>query len=233
MGAWHFRWEKKYLIVLDDLYSTKEWTDLESYFPRIVTESRIIVTTRVNEIARHCSSKTTHILELKILEEKDALDLFTEKVFGKITNLNEDCPELSEEAELIMKKCKGLPLAIVTIGGFLAKQPKTPMEWKKLNLHISAELEMNQGLGNIKNVLNKSYDGLPYHLKPCFLYLSIFPEDHNIKRGRLVRRWIAEGYSTEVHGKSSTDIAEGQFMELIGRSMILPNKKKRFQLESN
>ena len=103
------------------------------------------------------------------------------QVFGKITNLNEDCPELSEEAELIMKKCKGLPLAIVTIGGFLAKQPKTPMEWKKLNLHISAELEMNQGLGNIKNVLNKSYDGLPYHLKPCFLYLSIFPEDHNIK----------------------------------------------------
>ncbi|RLN29051.1 hypothetical protein C2845_PM05G16300 [Panicum miliaceum] len=219
---------KKYLIVLDDLYSTKEWTDLESYFPRMVKESRIIVTTRVNEIARHCSSKMTHILELKILEENYALDLFTEKVFGKITNLNEECPELSKEAELIMKKCKGLPLAIVTIGGFLAKQPKTPMEWRKLNSHISAELEMNQGLGNIKNVLNKSYDGLPYHLKPCFLYLSIFPEDHDIKLGRLVRRWTAEGYSTEVHGKSSTDIAEGQFMELIDRSMILPNKKTYF-----
>jgi hypothetical protein len=72
---------KKYLIVLDDLYSTKEWTDIESNFPRMITESRIIVTTRVNEIARHCSSKETHILELKILEEKDALDLFTEKVF--------------------------------------------------------------------------------------------------------------------------------------------------------
>jgi predicted AAA+ superfamily ATPase len=70
---------KKYLIVLDDLYSIKEWTDIESNFPRMA-ESRIIVTTRVNEIARHCSSKETHILELKILEEKDALDLFTEKV---------------------------------------------------------------------------------------------------------------------------------------------------------
>jgi predicted AAA+ superfamily ATPase len=70
---------KKYLIVLDDLYSIKEWTDIERNFPRMA-ESRIIVTTRVNEIARHCSSKETHILELKILEKKDSLDLFTEKV---------------------------------------------------------------------------------------------------------------------------------------------------------
>jgi hypothetical protein len=127
-----------------------------------------------------------------------------------------------------MKKCKGLPLAIVTIGGFLAKQSKTPMEWKNLNSHISAELEMNEGLRNIKNVLNKSYDGLPYHLKPCFLYLSIFPEDYNIKRSRLVRRWIAEGYSTEMLGTSFIETAESHFMELIDRSMILPNQTTYF-----
>jgi Leucine-rich repeat (LRR) protein len=127
-----------------------------------------------------------------------------------------------------MKKCKGLPLAIVTIGGFLARQSKTLMEWKKLNSHIGAELEMNEGLKNIKNVLSKSYDGLPYHLKPCFLYLSIFPEDQDIKRTRLVRRWIAEGYSTEVLGKSVVEIAESHFMELIDRSMILPNKTTYF-----
>ncbi|WVZ91579.1 hypothetical protein U9M48_037730 [Paspalum notatum var. saurae] len=220
--------DKKYLIVIDDLSSTKEWDDIESSFPRAVTESRLIITTRVNEIAGHCSSKASHILDLKILEEKAACDLFTEKVFGEIIDLNEECPELSEEAKLIMKKCKGLPLAIVTIAGFLAKQPKTLMEWKKLNGHISAELEMNPGLGNIKNILNKSYDGLPYHLKPCFLYLSIFPEDHDISRGRLLRRWVAEGYSTEVHGKSFEEIAESHFMELIGRSMILPNKSSPF-----
>ena len=72
---------KKYLIVLDDLSTTKEWDDIQSHFPRMVTESRIIVTTRLNEIARHCSLKTTHIMELKILEKKDSHDLFTEKVF--------------------------------------------------------------------------------------------------------------------------------------------------------
>ena len=91
-------------------------------------------------------------------------------------------PALIEEARTILKKCSGLPLAIVTIGGFLAKQPKTPMEWRKLNEHISAELEMNPELGIIKTILMKSYDGLPYHLKSCFLYLSFLkttalPED--------------------------------------------------------
>ena len=86
-------------------------------------------------------------------------------------------PELVEQAKLILKKCRGLPLALVTIGGFLANQPKTAFEWRKMNEHISAELEMNPELEIIKAVLMKSYDGLPYHLKACFLYLAIFPED--------------------------------------------------------
>jgi len=43
-----------------------------------------------------------------------------------------------------------------------------------------------------------------------------------------VHRWIAEGYSTKVLGKSAAEIAESHFMELIDRSMILPNKTTYF-----
>ncbi|GJN34971.1 hypothetical protein PR202_gb23689 [Eleusine coracana subsp. coracana] len=143
------------------------------------------------------------------------------EVFNKSIDLSKHA-ELNEEAKLILKKCGGLPLAIVTIGGFLAKQPKTPVVWRKLKEHISAELEMHPELGMIRNVLIKSYDGLPYHLKACFLYIFIFREDHSIRRRRLVRRWIAEGYSREVRGRSQEDIADRYFMELIDRSMILP-----------
>jgi hypothetical protein len=49
-------------------------------------------------------------------------------VFGTVTYLDEEYPELADETKLILKKCNGLPLAIVTMGGFLAKQPKTLME---------------------------------------------------------------------------------------------------------
>uniref|UniRef100_A0ACD5Z9S7 Uncharacterized protein n=1 Tax=Avena sativa TaxID=4498 RepID=A0ACD5Z9S7_AVESA len=120
---------------------------------------------------------------------------------------------------MILKRCSGLPLAIVTIGGFLADQPtKTAGEWRKLNEHISVDLEMNPKFEAIKTVLMKSYDGLPYYLKSCFLYFSIFPEDRNVRRRRLVYRWIAEGYSLD------SSVADRYFMELVERSMILPTR---------
>ena len=50
-------------------------------------------------------------------------------------------PELIEEEKIILKKCNGLPLTIVTIGGFLANQPKVAVEWRKLKEHISAEFK--------------------------------------------------------------------------------------------
>ncbi|KAL6661035.1 hypothetical protein ACP70R_000419 [Stipagrostis hirtigluma subsp. patula] len=215
---------KSYLIVLDDLFSTEEWDSVIRHFPTAVTTSRIIVTTREVNIAKHCSENDGNICKLETLGEEEARNLFIEKVFGEIIDFDEQYPELADEAKCILKKCKGLPLAIVTIGGFLAAQPKTSMVWRKLNERIGAEL-MNQEFGTIKDVLVRSYDGLPYELKSCFLYLSIFPEDHNISRRRLVRRWAAEGYSSGVHGKSSEEITDGHFMGLIDRSMILSSQQ--------
>ena len=127
-----------------------------------------------------------------------------------------------DQAKLILKKCDGLPLAISTIGGYLANKPKTAMEWRKLNEGLSAELEINPELKMIKAVLMRSYDGLPYGLKSSFLYLSIFPEDHIIQRKRVVRRWIAEGYSREMQHMAAEQVAGKQFDELLDRSMILP-----------
>lgn len=140
---------KKCLIILDDLSSTAEWDALMSHFVAMGASSRIIVTTRVEKISKHCLEKHETIYKLQGLGLKDAHDLFVQKVFDKTTKLDEQHPELVEQANLILKKCKGLPLAIVTIGGFLANQPKTVLEWRKLNEHISAELKMNPELEDI------------------------------------------------------------------------------------
>uniref|UniRef100_A0ACD5TZ34 Uncharacterized protein n=1 Tax=Avena sativa TaxID=4498 RepID=A0ACD5TZ34_AVESA len=215
----------KYLIILDDLSSNAEWNTIIPHFPAMETSSRIIVTTRIKGIARHCSKKHENIYELQSLRHNNACDLFMKKVFGKTTNLDEQYPELVEHANKILKKCNGLPLAIVAIGGFLATQPKTALIWRHLNEHISAELEMNPELETIRTVIIKSFDGLPYHLKACFLYVSIFPEDHKIRLKRLLRRWIAEGYSGVVCNKSAEVIAESYLMELISRSMLVPSEK--------
>ncbi|XP_047096024.1 disease resistance protein PIK6-NP-like [Lolium rigidum] len=222
---------KKYLIVLDDLSSNAEWDTIIPHFPATETSSRIIVTTRVQDIATHCSKKHEKNYRLQSLEDNNALDLFTKKIFGKATNMDEEYPELVEHANLILKKCNGLPLAIVTIGGFLANQPKTIMEWRKLNEHIRAELVINPEIGTIRTILMRSYDGLPYYLKSCFLYMPIFPEDYVVGRKRLVRRWSAEGYSREVHGKSADEVSDSYFMELISRSMFLPSQQSLHGIE--
>ncbi|XBI33308.1 hypothetical protein VPH35_056652 [Triticum aestivum] len=216
--------ERRCLLVLDDLWSIEEWNAIKQYLPETAA-SCIIVTTREENIAKHCSKDERNIYKLNHLDHVDACTLFTKKVFKEIVNLDEQYPELVEQAKLILKKCRGLPLALVTIGGFLANQPKTAVEWRKMNDHISAELEMNPELEIIKAILMKSYDGLPYYLKACFLYLAIFPEDQQIARRRLVRRWIAEGYSSKVRGKSVEEVLDSYFMELISRSMILPSQQ--------
>nr|TKW01390.1 hypothetical protein SEVIR_8G177101v2 [Setaria viridis] len=243
--------KKSCLIVLDDLSSIEEWDHIIQGFSWMEKTTRIIVTTREESIAKHCSGKYGIVHNLEVLKEEDALNLFSLKVFGKAadfvkqnpefveeanqnlkkygglplvkaTDLIKKNPELFEETKKILKKCGGLPLAIVAIGGYLASHPKTRAEWRKLNENISAELEMNPELGMIRTVLQTSYDGLPYELKSCFLYLSIFPEDHIISQRRLVHRWTVEGYSHERRGKSANEMAENYFTQLKYRSMILP-----------
>jgi hypothetical protein len=76
----------------------------------------------------------------------------------------------------------------------------------------------------IRAALSPTYDDLPYHLQLCLLYLSIFPKGHNIRRRRLVIRWIAEGYSRQTHTNSAEEIGESYFQELINRSIIRPSK---------
>ncbi|KAF7087270.1 hypothetical protein CFC21_090466 [Triticum aestivum] len=227
---------KKCLIVLDDFSSTTEW---DKMVPSLLSMNVIVITTRREDIAKHCckklecmqrpaqspsfsESKQKECIYLPSgLRDEDACDVFIKKVFkDKTTNLAKHYPELVEPANMILKKCNGLPLAIVSIGGFLADQPtKTVVEWRKLNERMSAELEMNPKFETIYTVLMQSYDGLPYYLKSCFLYISIFPEDHNVSRRRLVERWIAEGYSKDI------SVADKYFVELIERSMILPTQQ--------
>lgn len=72
---------KSYLVVLDDLWDTKEWDDMVAQFPN-KAGSCIIVTTREENIAKHCSKETTnaHIYKLSGIENDQALQLFTKKV---------------------------------------------------------------------------------------------------------------------------------------------------------
>ncbi|WVZ65573.1 hypothetical protein U9M48_014914 [Paspalum notatum var. saurae] len=220
--------EKRYRVIVDDLLNTEEWDHICRVFQFSNNKgSRIIVTTRREDVARYCTSHVAewkgHVYELKPLGDAESMDLFCQKVY-KTTEY--ELPEdMVDQAERILRRCRGLPLAISTIGGLLANRPKTSIEWQHLHEHLGAVLESDRN--NITKVIDSSYDGLPYHLKSIFLYLSIFPENYEIKRKRLLGRWMAEGYITNHRNMHAEDVGESYYNELINRSMIQDSKDGR------
>ncbi|XBI76749.1 hypothetical protein VPH35_069946 [Triticum aestivum] len=136
--------------------------------------SRIIVTTRDVGLAKECTLESL-IYYLKTLEVSRKIneDIKTNENFKTIV-------------ENFVKKCGCLPLAILTIGGILTT--KKIIEWEHVYNQLPSELESNPGLEAMKMVVTLSYNHLPSHLKPCFLYLSIFPEDSEIQMRHLVER---------------------------------------------
>ncbi|RCV21283.1 hypothetical protein SETIT_4G127000v2, partial [Setaria italica] len=144
-------------------------------------------------------------------------------VTTRITEVAQNADE-DKILDEILKKCGGLPLAIVTIGGLLAN--KGINEWKSLRDQLPSQLARGDpSVEALKQVVTLSYNHLPSHLKPCFLYLNLFPEDFEISRRHLVNRWIAEGFiSIGTAQATLEDFADNYFYELISRSMIQPSK---------
>ncbi|KAL7181025.1 hypothetical protein ACSBR1_039977 [Camellia fascicularis] len=210
---------KRYLIVIDDLWDIGAWVDLKTYFPNDNNGSRVMFTSRLKEMAMH-ASPDCHPHCLRFLTEEESWELLQRKVFQ-----NESCPpELIEIGKQIMKKCEGLPLAIVIIAGLLAKNIKTQESWIQVAQSVSSYIvsDPNQYL----DTLALSYNQLPRHLKPCFLYLGAFPEDREIPVQELIWLWIAEGFIQKRGQKSLEEVAEDYLMDLIQRSLVIVAQKR-------
>ncbi|RCV10002.1 hypothetical protein SETIT_2G076700v2 [Setaria italica] len=213
--------ERRYLVVLDDVWTIEAWNCIYLSFPEhSKDDSCVVVTTRNHKLAEHCSPPS-HIHQPEILEGKDARSLFLKKTNKRPDDLEND-DRTKEIVGKILNKCGGLPLAIVTIGGLLAN--KDTKEWENLYNQLPSELATNPSLEALRQVVHVSYNHLPSHLKPCFLHLSLFPEDFEIERKHLVNRWVAEGFVTNATSRTLEEVAESYFYELISRSMIQPSK---------
>jgi hypothetical protein len=212
---------RRYLIVLDDIWRIAAWEGIRFSLPDSNNGSRILVTTRIRDVAHTCCFHNhDRAYEIEPLKDHESRDLFLKRIFGNPVN----CPDnLKEISEKILGKCGGTPLALVSIAGLLASKPvHSKDQWQKIYLSLGSELETSPSLERLKKILELSYNDLPYHLKTCFLYLSVYPEDHIIRRKSVLRRWVAERFVTEKRGLNVFEVAESYFDEFINRSIILP-----------
>ncbi|XP_057763714.1 putative late blight resistance protein homolog R1B-16 [Salvia miltiorrhiza] len=209
---------RRYLIIMDDMWSIDAWDRVRNYFPNNENGSRIVVTTRLSDLASTLPNSDS--LGMKLLDDDESWQLLSKTVFGE-----EGCPlELEEIGKKIGKTCKGLPLSIVVVGGLLAKSKHEKEFWKYIGENFNdASVNLEDDERCLK-ILYMSYKHLPIHLKPCFLYMGVFPEDKKIFISELIKYWVVEGFVKAVSGKSLEEIAKEYLKDLISRNLVLSHE---------
>ncbi|XP_050152667.1 disease resistance protein RPM1-like isoform X2 [Malus sylvestris] len=209
---------KRYLVVLDDVWDIKLWQEIRIPLLNRHHGSRIMLTTREKEIAFYSFEVESRPFEIEPLENNEAWKLFSRKAFS--TYDNKSCPPgLESLARKLVDKCEGLPLAVVTIGGLMSSK-RSSSEWRSVYNSLNWHLTNHPTLEPMRSILLLSFNNLPNRLKPCFLYCALFPEDYLIKRKRLIRLWIAEGFVEPIDGVTPEEVAEDYLVDLIARSML-------------
>ncbi|KAG0545042.1 hypothetical protein BDA96_02G328200 [Sorghum bicolor] len=213
---------KRYFVVIDDLWDTISWDTIKCAFPENNLRSRFIVTTRIESVARICCTHQECLYRLKPLNDHESRRLLFSRTFSR----DRDCPsQFKEVSAEILKKCGGLPLAIITVASLLANLPTSGKEdWEKIKNSLGSQYGTDLTLSGMRQILSLSYKNLPHQLKTCFLYLGIYPEDYIIQRDDLVRQWVAEGLVSNSGKQDVEDLAKNYFNEFVNRSMIQPEE---------
>ncbi|TYG87654.1 hypothetical protein ES288_A13G232600v1 [Gossypium darwinii] len=219
--------DKKFLLVLDDVWNENQakWVELRNLLRSIdgLRQSKIIVTTRSLKVASLMSSICPY--ELKGLPFEDCLTLFTKWAFNDGDERH--YPNLIRIGEEIVKKCKGVPLAVRTLGSLLF-QKTDESDW--IYIRESEIWRLEQHENDILPVLKLSYNHLPSHLQRCLAFLSLYKKDEIYLSDKIIRLWMANGLLE--HAKQNQeweDVGKQYLNELLSRCLI--QKEEDFRLK--
>ena len=209
--------QKMYLLVLDDVWNEneEEWDKLKTLLLLGKRGSKVVITTRI-ELVANITSPISQRYPLKGLSDDQSWALL------KRMASEEEQETISTNFKAIgmdiVKKCKGVPLAIKIIGRVL-NHKKTEAEWSNIrNIELTNVPKLEDC---IMTVLKLSYDHLPPHLKCCFAYCSLFPKDYLIDKLTLIQLWIAQGFiQSPDENLLLVDVADDYFKELLWRSFF-------------
>ena len=209
---------RRYLIVMDDIWSTEAWDAVRYILPDDGNGSRVMLTTRETSVAAY-ADHLSPLHEMRLMEEGQSWNLLRQMVFA-----HQDCPpELENIGKEVARCCKGLPLTIVVVAGILSTMDSNLASWRKIAQDVNS---VTVG-GQCEKVLSLSYTHLPHYLRSCFLYMGGFPEDYEVPVSKLIRLWVAEGFLRRPKGSKTLEEEAGECLEdLVKRNLVLVTKKK-------
>ncbi|WVZ13607.1 hypothetical protein V8G54_011173 [Vigna mungo] len=216
---------KKFLLILDDVWSERreEWEAVQTPLSYGAPGSRILVTTRIEKVASNMRSK---VHRLKQLEEDECWKVFEDQALkGDDIELNDEKKEIGRR---IVEKCKGLPLALKTIGSLLCTKSSLS-DWKSV---LKSDIWDLPKEVEIIPALLLSYQHLPSNLKRCFAYCALFPKNYEFDKDELILLWMAEGFlHYSPQNNNLEEIGEQYFDDLLMRSFFLrSNIKMHFSM---
>lgn len=217
---------KRFLLVVDDVCGEVQQVWEDSLKPLLCAVagpgSVILVTTRSQRIATMMCTLRPH--ELTCLSEEHSWELFSGKAFSKDVHPQEELVTIGEH---IVNKCKGLPLALKTMGGLMSSKRRV-REWEAI-----AESNIgdnDRGKGEIISILKLSYEHLSSEMKQCFAFCAVFPKGFEMEKSMLIQLWMANGF-VQQEQEGMMDLEQrGEFIfnELVWRSFLQDVKTKPF-----
>ncbi|KAJ8646342.1 hypothetical protein MRB53_008090 [Persea americana] len=206
---------KKFLLVLDNVWnvSSSDWGELRAPLMVGARGSGILVTTRNQDVTSIMGTVPPHLLQG--LSDDDCWSLFQHQAF--LQGNSDAHPNLVPIGKGIVKKCKGLPLAVKTLGGMLFSK----LDEEQWTAILKSDIwDLPEDRNEILPALRLSYHHLPSHLKQCFAYCSIFPKGYSFKMDMFVLLWMAEGFVQPEGNKPIEDIGSEYFYDLVSRSFL-------------
>ncbi|XP_058074867.1 disease resistance protein At4g27190-like [Magnolia sinica] len=207
--------EKKFLIILDDLWERLDLADVGIPLTNELGACKIIFTTRCEDACRGMESQVN--IKVDVLSDDESWKLFKEKA-GDVV----DDASLHAKAREVFKECGGLPLAIITLGRAL-RGVRNPNVWDNAlsQLKMSMPRDIKGMEDKVYQSIKVTYDHLRPELKPGFLFCCLFPEDYDIHVDRMIRLWKGEGFLENVGSLDETINKGHSWIEELKSSCLL------------
>ncbi|MFS7909133.1 putative P-loop containing nucleoside triphosphate hydrolase [Helianthus anomalus] len=220
---------KKFLVVLDDVWVEDDeteksmWEELRKTLRCGADGSIVVMTTRSQATSQMFSKVPKLQHKLGCLSGDDSWLLFKKCAFAPGRE-KDNISELEPIGREIVEKCKGLPLAVKTLGSLTWSKSSTS-DWQHVKDNNIWDLDEVKVLPAI---LKLSYDKLLPHLKKCFTYCCLFPKGCELGKDILISLWASNGFIPPKGGKDSYMLGEEILNFFVWRSFLQVVKPEKY-----
>ncbi|CAI0374578.1 unnamed protein product [Linum tenue] len=213
--------DKKFLLVLDDVWEDRRsrWEEIITSVSRGLPGSRILVTTRKEEVSLVFRCIEEDILRMKKISDDACRAIFTRIAFYGWRA--EDTERVENLCGKVVRKCFGSPLAAKVLGGVLHSK-RTRRDW--IRILESKMWQMKEGREEVLAPLALSYYDLSPALRQCFQFCGVFPQDYQMEKDKLIRLWMSQGFLKPTMNQDAEQVGEEYFQTFVMRSFFQDSK---------